>query len=197
VDIASLGPSAAGIEPDQIREALSPGREALRVCIRDAGGWRALREARRSERGSSGSAEGAATGSEEGAGRRGRSRRRVSFDVRPDGTVEPDSVEMTPPIADAFDPCFRTFFASARFDTVGDDGARVELPMGPPGGRRGRFSGDGGVPGDRRDWGGGGRRRRGPPPTEDDPASGDRGGRGAGGQGGGRGAARANDPQAP
>ena len=191
VSIVSLGPSAPGIEPEQIRGALSPGRDALRGCIRDAGGWRALREARRAERGTENGEALTAADGEEGSGRRGgRSRRRVSFDVRPDGTVEPNSIEMAPPVADAFDPCFRTFFSSARFEAVGEDGAHVELPMGPPGGRGGRFSGDGGVPGERRDWGRDRDRRRGPPSDEPDPEESDRGGAA-------RGAARTDRPEDP
>ncbi len=142
VDIVPLGPSEPGFDADGLREALSPGREALRQCVGEAGGWRVMREASRPP---------------EGGGPP--PRRTASFDVRPDGTVDPDTVGFTPPMPEPFDACFRTFFASARLDGVGADGARVEMPMGPRGRRR-DLSGDAGVPGGR--WRArGGERRRG------------------------------------
>jgi hypothetical protein len=129
VDIAPLGPSDPGFGPDDLRDALAPGREALRACIEENGGWRALRGAPRAE-----------------GERQRRPRRSVSFDVRPDGTVDAETVAIAPPMPDEFDACFRTYFGSARLPSVGGDGARVELPLGPGGRRRGRWDGDGGVP---------------------------------------------------
>lgn len=153
VDIVPLGPAAPGFDADALRDALDPGREALRQCVRDAGGWRAMRGARG----------GPERGGNEGRGPEGgdrRPRRTASFDVRPDGTVDPGSVELEPAMPEPFDACFRTFFASARLEGVGADGARVEMPMGGRGRRR-DLSGDAGVPraGRWRDGPGGARRR--------------------------------------
>ncbi|HEY8427010.1 MAG TPA: hypothetical protein VIL20_01495 [Sandaracinaceae bacterium] len=153
VDIVPLGPSDPGFDADDLRAALAPGREALRECVREAGGWRALREAFRAA---------------------GRPRRRgtVSFDVLPDGRVDAGSISFEPPIPERFDPCFRTFFASARLERVGADGARVELPMGPPRRRWRDGSADGGVPFGR--FGRGGwRERSGPRAPTDRPGAND------------------------
>lgn len=154
VDIVPLGPADPGIDPGQLREALAAGRPALRECIRESGGWRALRAARRAEREAAPQEEGATGIAGTGEGRRRRPRRRVSFDVRPGGDVDPESIAFSPPIPEAFQACFDAYIASAHFATVGEDGARVEMPMGPPGRRQGRGDGDGGVPRPR--WRGGG-----------------------------------------
>ena len=126
VDIAPLGPEPPRFDADAIREALRPGRAALRPCIDEAGGWRAMREAVRGSR-----AEGR------------RARRTVTFDVTSEGTVDPASVAMEPAMPAPFEACFQTFYASGRFAEAGD-GARVEVPMGGRGGRR-RGRGDAGL----------------------------------------------------
>jgi hypothetical protein len=129
VDIAPLGPSAPTFGPDQVREALRPGRDAMRACVDEAGGFRAMREAMRAAR--------------EQSGEDGPRRRRVVFDVRPDGTVDQASIRFEPPMIEPYGDCFQRYFASARLPASAD-GARIELPLGPGRGRR--FSGDGGVP---------------------------------------------------
>ncbi len=136
VTIAPTGARAPGFTPDAIREALSPSREQLRACVTESGGWRGLFEARRAQW-----AERRAAA--DGVPRE-RPRSRVSFQVRADGTVDPATVAFDPPMPDAYRPCFEAHFTSLRLDDVGD-GARVDLPMGPPGGRPMQL-GDGGVP---------------------------------------------------
>ncbi len=144
VEIAPLGERAPRITPDAIREALAPSRERLRECVGESGGWRGLFEARRAQWAERREAEPAPEG---GRGRRGRGpRSRVSFDVRPDGSVDPSSLRFDPPMPEAYAACFEEHFLSLQLEGAGD-GASVELPMGPPGGRRRRGAfGDGGVP---------------------------------------------------
>ncbi|MBX3270499.1 MAG: hypothetical protein KF729_09575 [Sandaracinaceae bacterium] len=140
VQIEALGARAPTVTPDAIRAALAPSRAQLRECVGEAGGWRALFRARREQR-----REGA-TGDEPPA-ERGRRRSRVAFDVTPEGTVRPDSLRFDPPMPAAFAPCFEEHFLGLRLEDVGD-GAHVELPMGPPSGRRNRGrEGDAGVGG--------------------------------------------------
>jgi hypothetical protein len=121
VDIAALGPNEPALDADAVRAALSPGREALRECIGEHGGFRALRRSVR--------------GDDADAGPPGR--RTATFDVGSDGTVDPSTLVMDPPMPAPFAQCFETFFTSATFEDAGD-GARIEVPMGPPGGGRGR-----------------------------------------------------------
>ncbi|MCB9592778.1 MAG: hypothetical protein H6719_08600 [Sandaracinaceae bacterium] len=173
VEIVPLGERAPTVTPDAIREALTPSRERLRECIGESGGWRSFFEARRAqwmERRAQAPADGEPRPGAPGEGRgRGRGpRSHVSFDLRPDGTVNPESLAFDPPMPEAFAPCFEEHFLSLHVEGAGD-GASVELPMGPPGGRGRRPDGDGGVG---RGWGGrggppggpGGWRGRGGPP---------------------------------
>lgn len=140
VTIAALGARPPAFTPDAIREALAPARERLRECVTESGGWRGLFEARRAQWAARLAAEPAPAGGEPPA----RPRSRVSFQVRPDGTVDPATLAFDPPMPDAYRPCFEAHFTSLRLDDAGD-GARVELPMGPPRGARPRPA-DGGVP---------------------------------------------------
>lgn len=161
VEIVSLGPSSPTLDPDSIREALAPGRDALRACIREGGGWRALRRADRPPRPEPAAEGETADGEDAPRRRRRRQRRSVSFDVGPDGTVDPESVVLEPPMPAELDGCFRTYFSSAQLDGAGADGARVELPMAGGRGRRrrNRSAGDAGI--GRREARGRGEGRRG------------------------------------
>lgn len=140
VDIAPLGENVPDIDPDAIGDALRENRPALRECIEESGGWRAMREART-----------AAREPLQGPPVEGQRRRRggrVLFDVRPDGTVDRETLEMDPPMPEPFTECFTEFFGNLELEGAGD-GARVELPTrGGGGGRggRGRFAGDAGTP---------------------------------------------------
>lgn len=126
IEIVPLGPTPSRLDEDGVRAALREQFPAMRDCFREAGGFRALREARR---------ESGATG-----------RPTVRFDVGPDGAIAEGSLSIDPPMPDAFDGCVRSAFSAARFGDVGGEGAGVELEMGR--GRRGRGAAslDGGVP---------------------------------------------------
>lgn len=142
VDIAPLGENAPDIDPDAIGEALRENRPALRECIEESGGWRAMREARTAARESEPEQPPA-------EGERRRRGGRVVFDVRPDGTVDRDTLQMDPPMPEPFTDCFTNFFGNLELEGAGD-GARVELPTRGGGGGRGRggregFSGDAGT----------------------------------------------------
>jgi len=132
VEIVPLGPEEPTLGPDAVRAQLRVHRPALRRCIDAAGGFTALRRARRDSF--------ASAGPRPIRGRRG-FRARVSFDVGANGAVLDETIHFTPPMPAPFDSCFRAFFGAPEFEGVGT-GVRVELPMG---GRR-RRGWDGGMP---------------------------------------------------
>jgi hypothetical protein len=129
VDIAPLGPNPPAFDADAVREALRPGRDAMRACVEEAGGFEALREAVRVRTDQSGEP---------------RARPTASFDVGPDGAVVRSSIAIQPEMPDAYRRCFVELIGSARLPAAGD-GARVEMPLRALRGRRGR-GGDAGVP---------------------------------------------------
>jgi hypothetical protein len=125
MEIVPLGPTPANLDEDGVRAALREQFPAMRDCFREAGGFRAMREAMQ-ERGGGGG------------------RPTVRFDVGPDGVIAPGTLSIDPPMPDAFDACVRGAFSSARFGDVGGDGAGVEMQMGR-GRRGGSDSLDGGI----------------------------------------------------
>lgn len=57
--------------------------------------------------------------------------RYASFDVRPDGTVDPASISMDPPVPEPFAQCFTEHVAALRINGAGA-GAHVEMPLAGP-----------------------------------------------------------------
>jgi len=112
VEIVSLGPGEPGLDADQVFEGIREVRPAMRECVREAGGFQALR-------------------GEDGAPRR----RSVVFDVQADGSVAEGSVGLDTTLPPELATCFTDIFESASFEPPGDDGARVEVRFGR--GRRG------------------------------------------------------------
>lgn len=126
VEIVPLGPTPANLDEDGVRDALREQFPAMRECFREAGGFRAMREAMQAR---------GATG-----------RPTVRFDVGPDGAIAEGTLSIDPPMPDAFDACVRSAFTAARFGDVGGEGAGVEMQMGRGRRRGGSDSLDGGTP---------------------------------------------------
>ena len=130
IRIESLGDEPATLAPEDVAEAMRSSRRAARDCIREHGGFRALREAFGRNRGAD-------------AGRR---RFTMSFEVAPDGTVAPDTIALDPAPPPPFYDCFAESIAQTTLPPPGEAGARVEMDLGRGRrGRGGRRSGDGGV----------------------------------------------------
>jgi uncharacterized membrane protein YgcG len=126
IRIESLADAPATLEPEDVAESMRDSRRAARDCLREHGGFRALREAMgRTARSDA-----------------GRSRFRMSFEVGADGTVAPDSVAMDPAPPSPFYDCFAQSIAQTSFPPAGADGASVELDLGR-GGRGGGGGRDG------------------------------------------------------
>ena len=121
IRIESLGDTPPTLAPEDVAEAMRDSRRAARDCIREHGGFRALREAF----GRSRSAD---------AGRRGFA---MSFEVAPDGTVVSDSVAIEPAPPPPFYDCFAESIAQTTLPSPGEEGARVEMDLGRGRGRGG------------------------------------------------------------
>lgn len=114
VEIAALGPSSRALDPEQLVEPLEAGMEELTACIDRHGGHRAFRDATRPPDGAT------------------RVRRRSTFDIRADGTVDPASVAFEPAIPAPFIECFDHHIENARFPAPGGEGVRVDIPLRRP-----------------------------------------------------------------
>ncbi len=119
--IEPLGASPPTIDPEEVATRITDElRPAMRQCVQEAGGFRAMRAA---------------------FGDAGRTRPRVSFEVGPNGTISADSIRMEPAPPGGIGDCVRSALAAIELDPPGGDGARIEMPLG---GRRRGFDGDGG-----------------------------------------------------
>lgn len=144
IEIAPLGPAQVSITARAITDALAAEDVAFEDCMEAAGGRdayrstmrgvrRALREQRVREEAHLSPERREALRAERIAARNGRPYdRTMRFDVRPDGTVDPESIELEPQVPPPFDACFLERFAAIRVANVGPDGARVEMPMRGP-----------------------------------------------------------------
>lgn len=162
VTITPLGDEPTTLTPEQVWESLADGRRAMRDCMRENGGFEALREARRAQEDpSGGAAPTGTTGAPRGEGRRPRPR--ATFDVAPDGSLVAESLRIDSPLPAPFDRCMALLFQGARFENPPTAGARVEMRMPGGGGRRrGQSNADGGVRRERQPPGGD-TKRAGPP----------------------------------
>ncbi len=137
VQITALGEGEPTIAPEEVMAALRETRGLARDCMREHGGFRALREAMRRSAGA------------DGGVRRGLT---VSFDVTADGALDETSIAIEPPPPEPFYGCFADALLQAQLPPPGGEGARVDVRLG--GGRGRRFRP------------GGPSERRGPSPTE-------------------------------
>ena len=122
VSVQATGEGVPQLEPVDVMESMREVRPQIRDCVRENGGWSALREAS------------AAALPDGGAG--GRGAMTVSFDVAADGAVS--GVAMQPPPPAAFAQCFESAFQSLQMPAP-DAEARVDVQFG--GGRGGRARG--------------------------------------------------------
>jgi len=137
IRITSLGDAPADLEPEQVMDSMGAVREQVRQCVQDNGGFMALRSAMQQAR------------ADAGIGRRGLT---VSFDVAADGSLAQGSLQLSPAPPEPFYGCFTGALRSVELPPPGDDGARVEVRLGPPPGRGGPpWRRDGGWRGPPRD----------------------------------------------
>ena len=128
VDIVPLGEEEPQLEPEDVMDALRGTRSQVRECMREHGGFRALREAMRDQRSAS-----------DGGLRGGL---RVSFDVGADGTIAAEGIAIEPPPPEPFYDCFAGALTATQLPAPEAE-ARVELELGRRGGRRAPRRGDG------------------------------------------------------
>jgi len=143
IQLAPLGAREPTLTPEQLVATLQQHRGELRECVRQAGGFRALRTA--APPGGDPPAGTAASAGTEGARPAGlRVRPQMRFDVGPDGRVVAGSVSIEPAVPEAFASCVAETLGAISFPPPGGDGAHAELPLGLGRGG-GRRVPDGGV----------------------------------------------------
>lgn len=133
IQLAALGPRPPLLTPEQLVATLQQNRAPLRECVRQAGGFRAMRA-------------GAAAGGTPDGGPRMRPSMR--FDIGADGRVVPGTVSLEPAGPEGLSTCVADALLAVQFPPAGGDGAHVELPLGLGRGG-GRRRPDGGVGGAR------------------------------------------------
>lgn len=114
VTISPLGAGAPALQPEDVVTAMQESRERVRQCIRERGGYRALREAMRG-------------GGDGGVGRRAM---KMSFDVAADGTIDPSTLALEPEPPEPFHECFTSAIGETRMPPPGESGARVQFDFG-------------------------------------------------------------------
>lgn len=141
---------------DTLRAANDAGQIRFHQCVMAAGGYDAMRSAYHQARvAEDPEAEGlvrrpreqrttpstftpstSATSPAEAAAAEERPSRRVgrsaSFDVGPDGRVDPNSIALSPDIGGPFAQCFRNHVAGLTLGEVGGGGAHVDMPLPGP-----------------------------------------------------------------
>lgn len=117
VSIQPLGDTAPEIEAVEVLDAMRELRPQMRDCIRDNGGFGALRDAMRSA----------------DAGPRGGMT--VSFELSAEGTVNEGSFAMSPAPPAVYQQCFEKALGNLNAPVPGGDGAAIEMRMGRGGGR--------------------------------------------------------------
>jgi hypothetical protein len=166
VQIISTGTTPTTLTPDRLWDALAAHEVEFNTCVQVNGGADALRVANREQRRADMPDAGArsamppqrsgpSTGSDrpsfeatptDPATTRRTVGRTASFDVKPDGSVDRDSITLDPPVPEQFSRCFVEHVAALSLGSTGADGARVEMPMHGPRRRLPRANPDGGVP---------------------------------------------------
>lgn|GEM_PF-3785126 len=148
IQLAPLGAREPTLTPEQLVATLQQHRGALRECVRQAGGFRALRggasAAGDAPAGTGAPAGTPVAGAEGGRPRGPRVRPQMRFDVGPDGRVVAGSVSIEPAVPEAFSSCVAETLGAISFPAPGGDGVRAELPLGVGRGG-GRRRPDGGV----------------------------------------------------
>jgi len=143
IQLAPLGAREPTLTPEQLVATLQQHRGELRECVRQAGGFRAIRAG--APAGSDSPAGTAAPAGVEGARAGGpRVRPQMRFDVGPDGRVVAGTVSIEPAVPAAFSSCVAETLGAISFPPPGGDGAHAELPLGLGRGG-GRRVPDGGV----------------------------------------------------
>lgn len=166
VQITSTGAGPTTLTPERLWDALAAHEVEFNTCVNVNGGMDALRIANRDQRRAgmpdagarpamppqrSGPSAGEERPSFEATSTDPATTRRTvgrtaSFDVKPDGSVDRDSITLDPPVPEPFSRCFVEHVAALALGSTGADGARVEMPMNGPRRRLPRASPDGGVP---------------------------------------------------
>ena len=153
IELVSLGPSPVTLTPDAIMAAMDDSDAAFEDCIEAAGGRDAYRAAMREQRRAQQALRAGDQPRPEALAERIReqrlaargqrtSDRALRFEVRPDGSIDRESIELEPQVPAPFAACFIERLSSLALGPVGPDGVSVEMPMRGPM----RRSSDGGVP---------------------------------------------------
>jgi hypothetical protein len=147
IEIVALGPNPISVTREQVLRVVATERDAFDQCV-DAAGGRAVLGAALGMGAANGDSDPSATpASPAAAPTLPRPRRVVTFDVAPNGTVDPNTVATQPVLPPALAACVRGHLAASHFEGAGTDGVRVEMPFRsflPGRGERGGR--DGGVP---------------------------------------------------
>lgn len=120
VSVAPLGDQPPQIDSVDVLEAMRDVRPQMRDCIRQNGGFRALRDAMQSA----------------DAGARGGMT--IAFELSPDGTVTEGSLTMSPAPPGPYFDCFARALQNMDAPVPGGEGAAIEMRMGRRGEGRGR-----------------------------------------------------------
>lgn len=131
VTIRSLDGTPADLEPVDLMGPIREVGGAIHQCVEGKGGWREFWAAARR--------------AAPDAGPGGRRAPTVSFEVDPEGSLDPDTLVLDPPPPEGYAECFTEAWTTAEVPRPNTE-VHVEVRFGPPPGARPPF---GGRPGER------------------------------------------------